>query len=488
MDDHGEFDSVSWQREDSPEGESSAPFHGNLPDRSVSAPRSDSISSEPQAGEHADNVDLAGIGRDGILEVTVDSPLKENDGTKDAHDFQADFHSQTDFKSFQKSDFSVRRRFTDFVFLRQTLHRDYQACAIPPLPEKNNLAYVRGDRFSTEFTQRRAWSLHRFLKRCTLHPVLRRAPILLLFLETGDWNAQMRSRPSRSNTLGEGSASNPSAPPGFFDNVADTMLNAFSKVHKPDKRFIEVTERANKLDEDLSHVEKIIARVARREGDLEADYADLANNMRRLTPLEPAIEAPLQTFAGCVEETSRGWKQLKDHTDQNYLGSLRDMEAYINSVKSLLKTREQKQLDFEGLTEYLQKSTSERDMLASSNPYSHGSNLNPATFIRNKVEDMRGVDHETARRERARKLELKIAELNREVDSAKSTSEMFDEQVVREVADFERIKGVEFRDSLGALAMQHMEFYQNVISTWERFLVDMDADKHIHKDKGRAAA
>ncbi|KIW83518.1 hypothetical protein Z517_02763 [Fonsecaea pedrosoi CBS 271.37] len=487
MDDHGEFDSVSWQREDTPEGESSAPFHGNLPDRSVSAPRSDSISSEPQAGEHADNVDLAGIGRDGILEVTVDSPLKENDGTKDAYvSYQVTTH--TDFKSFQKSDFSVRRRFTDFVFLRQTLHRDYQACAIPPLPEKNNLAYVRGDRFSTEFTQRRAWSLHRFLKRCTLHPVLRRAPILLLFLETGDWNAQMRSRPSRSNTLGEGGASNPSAPPGFFDNVADTMLNAFSKVHKPDKRFIEVTERANKLDEDLSHVEKIIARVARREGDLEADYADLANNMRRLTPLEPAIEAPLQTFAGCVEETSRGWKQLKDHTDQNYLGSLRDMEAYINSVKSLLKTREQKQLDFEGLTEYLQKSTSERDMLASSNPYSHGSNLNPATFIRNKVEDMRGVDHETARRERARKLELKIAELNREVDSAKSTSEMFDEQVVREVADFERIKGVEFRDSLGALAMQHMEFYQNVISTWERFLVDMDADKHIHKDKGRAAA
>ena len=348
------------------------------------------------------------------------------------------------------------------------------------------MAYVRGDRFSTEFTQRRAWSLHRFLKRCTLHPVLRRAPILILFLETADWNAQMKLRPSRSNTGGE-NTNNPAAPSGFFDNVADTMLNAFSKVHKPDKRFIEVTERANKLDEDLSHVEKIIARVARREGDLEADYADLANNMRKLTPLEPAIEAQLQTFAGCVEESSRGWKALKDHTDQNYLGSLRDMEAYIGSVKSLLKTREQKQLDFEGLTDYLSKATSERDMLASSNPYSHGSALNPANFIRNKVEDIRGVDHETARRERARKLELKIAELNREVDGAKGTSEMFDEQVVREVTDFERIKGVEFRDSLGALATQHMEFYQSVISTWERFLVDMDADKHLHKDKGRAS-
>jgi len=291
----------------------------------------------------------------------------------------------------------------------------------------------------------------------------------------------MRNRPSRSNTIE--AAANAAAPTGFFDNVADTMLNAFSKVHKPDKRFIEVTERANKLDEDLAHVEKIIARVARREGDLETDYADLASNMRKLTPLEPTIEAQLQTFAGCVEETSRGWKGVKDHTDQNYLGSLRDMEAYINSVKGLLKTREQKQLDFEGLTEYLQKATAERDSLASNNPYSHGSNLNPATFIRNKVEDMRGVDHDTARRDRARKLELRIAELNREVDGAKGTSEMFDEQVVREVADFERIKGLEFRDSLGALAVQHIDFYQSVISTWERFLIDMDAD---NKDKGRA--
>lgn len=85
MDDHGEFDSVSWQRDDAAHAESSAPIHSTLPDRSVSGRRSDSLSSEPQAGDQADQVDLAGIGRDGILEVTVDTPLKENDGTKDAY-------------------------------------------------------------------------------------------------------------------------------------------------------------------------------------------------------------------------------------------------------------------------------------------------------------------------------------------------------------------------------------------------------------------
>jgi len=400
-----------------------------------------------------------------------------------------DYFYQTDFKSFQKPEFSTRRRFTDFVFLRQTLHREYPACAIPPLPDKNNMAYVRGDRFTVDFMQRRAWSLHRFVKRLTLHPVLRRAPIFILFLETTDWNAQMRLRPNRSNTSGEAPGS-PGTPSGFFDNVADTMLNAFSKVHKPDKRFIEVFERTSKLDEDLTHVEKIVSRVARREGDLELDYNDLATNMRKLVGLEPGIEIPLQTFAACVEETSRGFKSLKDHTDQNYLGSLRDMQSYITSVQSLLKTRDQKQVDFEALTEYLQKASAERDYLASSNPYSSSaSNLNPANFIRHKMEDMRGVDHETARQDRKRKLELKIQELSREVENAKQTSEMFDEQVVREVGDFERIKGAEFRDSLGTFATNNADFYQRVIDTWERFMAEMEAEGPAQsKDKGKAVS
>lgn len=369
----------------------------------------------------------------------------------------------------------MRRRFTDFFFLYKTLYREYPACAVPPLPDKHKMEYVRGDRFGPEFTTRRAWSLHRFLKRLTLHPVLRRAPLLAVFLESGDWNAHMRLRGTRSSS----GASETSGVPGIFDNFTDTFVNAFTKVHKPDKRFIEVREKADKLDEDLNHVEKIVARVARREADLETDYSELATQFRKLVQLEPEVEVPLQIFAASVDETSRGVKNLKDHTDQNYLGSLRDMEAYILSVKSLLKTREQKQLDFEALVDYRNKAVAERDSLASNPASYYASNpltSSPASFIRSKMEDMRGVDHEQSRRERVRKLELRIDELTREVESAKTTSEMFDEEVVREVADFERIKAVEFRDTLGALTEKHTEFYQGVLNTWERFIAEMESE------------
>jgi sorting nexin-4 len=88
MDDENQFDSVSWQREDVQERQNqnppAIPQETTLPVRPVSGRRNTNTSDEPQAGDHADAVDLAGVG-DGVLECTVDQPLKENDGTKDAY-------------------------------------------------------------------------------------------------------------------------------------------------------------------------------------------------------------------------------------------------------------------------------------------------------------------------------------------------------------------------------------------------------------------
>lgn len=373
---------------------------------------------------------------------------------------------QTNFPSFEKPLTTVRRRFTDFVFLYKSLFREYPACAVPPLPDKHKMEYVRGDRFSPEFMHRRANSLARFLTRLALHPVLRRSGLLIVFLESSDWNQIMRTRPQR------GSIASDQGSPGVFDNFTDTFINAFTKVHKPDRRFIEVREKSDKLDEDLGHIEKIVVRVARREGDLETDYRDLAEQFQKLIQLEPGVEQSVHAFAASVEDTATATRTLKEHTDQDYLVSLRDMQAYSSAVKNLLKAREQKQLDFEQLTEYLTKATSDRDILASS----HGSSglTGAGGFIRSKLEDVRGVDHEQSRRDRLRRLELRIDELTREVEDAKKTSEAFDEEVVREVADFERIKSLEFQTQFGALADSHSEFYQTTIENWERYVREME--------------
>ncbi|KAL8923604.1 MAG: hypothetical protein Q9208_004551 [Pyrenodesmia sp. 3 TL-2023] len=462
-----DFDSVSWRNEDSNDSRPNTAGVGNDRNRD-SSPRSNgkrkAAQPTPQAGEDAQAIDIAGIGEHGRLDCTVSSPLKEHDGTKDAYVSYL-VTTDSDFASFTKPHTKVRRRFTDFVWLYKTLSLQFPHYAVPPLPDKHKMEYVRGDRFGADFTSRRAHSLHRFLKRLTLHPVLRRQVALVTFLESTDLHSYMRNHPAGGRTSLDQSNS-------VFDNFTDTFVNAFSKLHKPDRRFIEVREKADKLDEDLGHVEKIVARVARREADLEADYTDLSTQFMKLITLEPEVEGPVHAFAQGVEATAKGLAGLKEHTDLNYLGSLRDMEAYTGALKALLKAREQKQLDFEGLTEYLNKAAYDRDTLASA---PGGSGSGPSGFIRSKIEDVRGVDHEQSRRERVRKLELRIEELTREVDNARRVSEMYDEEVVREVAEFERIKAVEFRDTLGGLADRHVEFYEGVIETWERYVNEMEA-------------
>ncbi|KAI0912876.1 hypothetical protein F4824DRAFT_460014 [Ustulina deusta] len=454
--DQDSFSNISWQIETS-NGVDAEPSAA-MPAIAVEPP-----SSEAQHHGQALQRQDPGLSGD-ILECTVSEPHKESDGTKDAFVSYLVTTTST-FPSFQKPTFTSRRRFTDFLFLSKTLSKDYPACAVPPLPDKQRMEYVRGDRFGPDFTSRRAYSLQRFLSRITLHPILRRAPILHTFLESPDWNATMRSRAGRTSIASDQGSG------GVFDNFADTFINAFTKVHKHDKRFVEVREKSDKLDEDLAQVEKVVARVVRRETDLETDLRDLTEQFQKLVTLEPGVESAVHGFAASIEDSAAGLRKLREHMDQDYLGSLRDMQAYSLALKNLLKAREQKQLDHEQLTEYLNKSTLDRDSLASGHG-SSGALGGAGGFIRSKLEDVRGVDHEASRRERQRKLEIRIDELTTEVERAKKTSEMFDEEVVKEVVDFERIKRIELKGQFGALADTHVDFYGGIIDVWEQYIRD----------------
>ena len=249
-----------------------------------------------QAGANADQQDLAGPGAHGKLVCTITRPQKEGEGTQNPYVSYL-VTTDTDFKSFQNSHSTTRRRFTDFVFLYKALAKEYPQCAVPPLPDKHSMAYVRGDRFAPDFTSRRAHSMQRFLKRLTLHPVLRRATILALFLETSDWNATMKGRPAR------GLSGSESGSTSALETWTDSFLNAFTKPHKTDKRFSEVNDRARKLDDDLGTVSKTVARVAKRESDLEGDYADLATQFQKLAALEPGVQDELTKFATSAQST-----------------------------------------------------------------------------------------------------------------------------------------------------------------------------------------
>ncbi|THG93226.1 hypothetical protein EW026_g7957 [Hermanssonia centrifuga] len=91
---------------------------------------------------------------EGYLITAVKDPVKELAETKDTYVSYL-VTAKTNLPIFSTPNPSSRRRFTDFVFLREHLAKDFPACVVPPLPDKHRLEYVTGDRFSPEFMERR---------------------------------------------------------------------------------------------------------------------------------------------------------------------------------------------------------------------------------------------------------------------------------------------------------------------------------------------
>ncbi|ODQ65941.1 hypothetical protein NADFUDRAFT_24834 [Nadsonia fulvescens var. elongata DSM 6958] len=394
---------------------------------------------------HNSHPTSSGIIDDGIFITTsVTDPQKEQEGSQNAYVSYL-IKTRSNHSEFKTGTFYVRRRFSDFRFLYSRLGSEYLACAIPPLPERLRMEYIKGDRFGPDFTMKRANSLDRFLKRIAAHPILKKAKVFAVFLESPEWNSYMKTR---SNSF-----------KGVLDGIQDTLMSAFAKVSVQNPEFLDIKTRADKMDENLSRIDKTFSRVATRKSNLSIDFDDFAAQFGLLAHLEPALAPEFAHFGRGLRQLAEGHTKLKDYLETEYLVSVRDAENYVHSLKALLKQRDQKQIDHEALIEYLNKALSDRDALQAGGG---GSN-----FLRSKVEDIRGLDHEQVKRDRLVRTKAKIVDLTREAQDAKATSEAFDEQTIREVAVFERIRADELKGSLGELADHHIGFYKSLIDDWE---------------------
>ncbi|CAG8635798.1 12179_t:CDS:10, partial [Dentiscutata heterogama] len=385
--------------------------------------------------------------------ITVTEPLKEFDGTKDAF-ISYLITTKTTLDAFSSPTVSVRRRFQDFVWLHNSLSRDFAACVVPPLPDRHRMEYITGDRFGPEFVEKRRASLQRFLARLSRHPTLQKSEYFRLFLESREWNRE--SALYRQKKPGD----------GVFENLGDALLNAFSKLKKPDEKFVEIKESVDKLEENLQTIDRLYQRIIKRQTDLEADYRDFGSSIAGLGQLETGITAPLEQFGDTISKFADAWKRMTYREENGYSAQIRDYLSYCHCVKNVLKLRDQKQVDFEDLSEYLQNALMERDNLINTGKSSTGI----SSFLRETVDNIKGVDQEQVKKERLQKLDAKIAELKKEVENSNDVSDQFSLEVAKEYEIFQTAKTIEMKDCLLAYADSHVEFYRQGIELWEEII------------------
>ncbi|KAI0319772.1 lipid binding protein [Amylostereum chailletii] len=458
------FDSVTWE---SP----AAQAYDADPEPTPSRPgfRQSTVEGEEERGPHDPKWE-------GYLITQVKDPLKEHADTKDAYVSYL-VTAKTNLSIFSSPSPSARRRFQDFVFLRNHLAKDFPACVVPPLPDKHRLEYLTGDRFSPEFMERRRQEqvlsrLHRFLQRLARHPTLQRSTLVRAFFESTEWHVIMHQHIAHPP--------GPDQPQGVIENLSDTLLNAFARVRKPDERFLAMRENVDRFEESINTSERLWTRVRGRTTagdpqsageDLTGDYHDLAVAVQGLGFLESGITDQLNHFSNTLLEFSALMRHTTQNTIDPFLIHLHSLTTYSHAHRAVLKLRDQKQLDLEELTDYLSGVTAERDRLSAIiSGHAGSSGLGLGAYLRDRVDAIRGADDDRSRVEKMKKLDVKIKELEDAVTTAHETSDAFSDETLREQAIFQHAKEAEMKEMLTNLADGQIELYKTAMEEWDRII------------------
>ncbi|XP_065838188.1 sorting nexin-12-like [Oscarella lobularis] len=119
-----------------------------------------------------------------FLEIDVVSPETHGIGKKRYTDYEV--RLKTNLPVFKLKDSSVRRRYSDFEWLRTELERESKI-VVPPLPGKalKRQLPFRGDEgiFAEEFLEERRQGLEQFITKVAGHPLAQNERCLHMFLQ-----------------------------------------------------------------------------------------------------------------------------------------------------------------------------------------------------------------------------------------------------------------------------------------------------------------
>src|SRR5262249_16605827 len=145
--------------------------------------------------------------------------------------------------------------------------------------------------------------------------------------------------------------------------------------------FERIKEAVTREEENLQACGKVLTKMVLKQGELSLVYTDHSKSIQTLGNMETSITPQMAELAGGLQSFAEALYVLGDRCDDRYLQVILEYEAYVHRVRELLKQRDQKQIDFEALTEYLQSTIDEFEHLK--NSYSTGG---VASFLNKKLD------------------------------------------------------------------------------------------------------
>uniref|UniRef100_A0A3Q1IFV9 Sorting nexin-2 n=1 Tax=Anabas testudineus TaxID=64144 RepID=A0A3Q1IFV9_ANATE len=350
----------------------------------------------------------------------------------------------TTMSLFKRSEFIVKRRFSDFLGLHSKLASKYLHIGyiVPPAPEKSIVGMTKvkvgkEDQSSNEFVEKRRSALERYLMRTVKHPVLLKDPDVLQFLESSDLPRAVSTQALSSAGLLR-----------MVNKAADAVNKMTIKMNESDAWFEEKQQHFENLDVQLRKLHASVESLVCHRKELSVNTAQFAKSAAMLGNSEDhtALSRALSQLAE-VEEKIDQLHQDQANADF-YLFSelLGDYVRLITAVKGVFDHRMKTWQKWQDAQMLLQKKREAEAKLQ----------------FTNKPDKLQQAKDEI------KELEMKVQQGERDFEQISKT-------IRKEVSRFEKERVKDFKTIIIKYLESLVQTQQQLIKYWDAFLPEAKA-------------
>ncbi|XP_077189101.1 sorting nexin-7 [Paroedura picta] len=317
---------------------------------------------------------------------------------------------------FDSSEYEVRRRYQDFLWLKGKLEEAHPTLIIPPLPEKFIMKGVM-ERFNDDFIETRRKALHKFLNRVADHPTLTFNEDLKIFLtaQAGELSSHKKQGPGLLSRMGQ-----------TVKAVASSMRGGALK-NRPDA-FTEMNDYVDVFNQKITLLNKISHRVYKEEKDYFYELKEFGQSHMLWSASEEDLGDTLRGIASCVDQCFKAMEKRTMALSETLFPTLHEYVLYSEILMGVLKRRDLIQAELDSKVEALYNKKAESDLLSE-----------------------------------------EIGKLEDKVECANNALQ----------ADWDRWKEsmrLDMKTAFGDVAENNIRYYEQCLATWESFLTSQTTD------------
>ncbi|KAM6454421.1 sorting nexin-7 isoform 1-T1 [Liasis olivaceus] len=252
---------------------------------------------------------------------------------------------------FDSSEYEVRRRYQDFLWLKGRLEEAHPTLIIPPLPEKFIMKGVV-ERFNDEFIETRRKALHKFLNRIADHPTLTFNEDFKIFLTAQAWELSSHRKQG----------------PGLLSRMGQTVKAVASSIrgsavkNRPEV-FTEMNDYVDIFNQKINLLDKISHRVYKEKKDYFYELKEFGPIHTLWAASEEDLGDTLKGMATCIDQCCKATEKWMAALSESFFPVIHEYLLYNEVLMGVLKRRDHIQAELDSKADAVYNKKAENGLL-----------------------------------------------------------------------------------------------------------------------------